>query len=194
MLGPSERPTSPGESSGTTDQRSIPMSPHAAAPHAAGRVGPGPARPRERSPGGRPGQAGDGWTVGEGWPGVTQSHRQRWRFPPTTASVAAARNAVAELVAQHHPALGDDVRIVVSELASNAVLHAGTPYDLLVQVSDDRVRIEVSDTAPALPAVRYPALEATSGRGLHLITALCGDWGVEQRGAGKVVWVEFAAR
>ncbi|MGD9754787.1 MAG: ATP-binding protein [Acidimicrobiia bacterium] len=125
---------------------------------------------------------------------MTQSLRQRWRFPATTASVASARNAVAGLVAEHHPTLADDVRIVVSELASNAVLHAGTPYDVLAQVAGDRVRVEVADAAPALPAVRYPALEATSGRGLHLITALCERWGVEQRGGGKVVWVELVAR
>lgn len=121
--------------------------------------------------------------------GRTQAYH--WSYPPTTASVSVARNDAAAVVADQYPELTDDVRLVVSELATNAVLHAGTAFRLHVGVGDEVVRLEVIDDEPAPPAVRMPALEAASGRGLHLIDALCSGWGVVPTGQGKVVWAEL---
>lgn len=90
----------------------------------------------------------------------------------------------------------DTVVLVVAELASNAALHGrvrGRDFALSLSCDDDRciVRIEVSDTHPALPARLVPGPDEDGGRGLLLVDALAVDWGVRDRlGPGKTVWAE----
>lgn len=86
------------------------------------------------------------------------------------------------------------VALVVSELATNAVLHARTPFEVRVKVGDGHVRVEVHDGTGRRPVRRYFSDQATSGRGLRLIETLCRAWGVEPDadGAGKTVWAEVS--
>ncbi|GGS63820.1 ATP-binding protein [Streptomyces griseoviridis] len=92
----------------------------------------------------------------------------------------------------------DTVVLVVAELAANAALHGRVPgrdFALSLAHDPDRgvVRIEVSDTHPALPARLAPAPDQAGGRGLLLVEALAVDWGVRDRlGPGKTVWAECA--
>ncbi|MFJ8828326.1 ATP-binding protein [Streptomyces sp. NPDC102467] len=89
----------------------------------------------------------------------------------------------------------EDIRLCVSELATNAVVHGTTPgHGFLVRLDSDDgvVRLEVHDSSRQQPVVREPATTDLSGRGLTLVAALSDDWGVEDRPAtGKIVWSCF---
>jgi anti-sigma regulatory factor (Ser/Thr protein kinase) len=79
--------------------------------------------------------------------------------------------------------------LVVSELAANAILHAGGVLSLRVQYDQSRIRVEVADASPVFPG---PVKVSTmSGRGLQLIEALAETWGAERRPWGKIVWAEL---
>jgi DNA-binding NarL/FixJ family response regulator len=84
----------------------------------------------------------------------------------------------------------DVVTLLVSEVVTNAIVHAGTEVEVSVELRDEAVRIEVTDKEVGLPKPRDAAEEDTSGRGLALVEAMASDWGVEARPGGKVVWFE----
>jgi anti-sigma regulatory factor (Ser/Thr protein kinase) len=112
-------------------------------------------------------------------------------FPNEAASVRAARDFVAEVL---YPFGLDDVvpRIVTSELASNAVRHAQTPFRVAVDVDPATIRIEVEDGAGAQQIATDMASENT-GRGLQIVEDVAVAWGVELRGPRKAVWIELKA-
>jgi anti-sigma regulatory factor (Ser/Thr protein kinase) len=86
----------------------------------------------------------------------------------------------------------DDAQLVVSELATNAVMHAGSPFSVSVRYDGSAIRIAVHDWNPMLPVLRNGGPAAPSGRGLHLVRMLARDWGVERSPDGKTVWAELA--
>ena len=88
----------------------------------------------------------------------------------------------------------DDVQLVVSELATNAVIHAGTPFSVSISSDDSVIRIAVSDWSVTAPVMRDAAPRAVSGRGLRLVAAVADDWGVERGPDGKTVWAELSLR
>ncbi len=84
----------------------------------------------------------------------------------------------------------DDFVLVVSELVTNALLHAhGTPMVRLVD-GGDRVRAEVCDDSPLLPVSHR--VTPTTGLGLRVVEQISSAWGASRRGRGKVVWCELA--
>lgn len=80
---------------------------------------------------------------------------------------------------------------VVSELAANAVLHAHTVYTVHVRWAGGSLLVEVSDLSPLPPKLRHYELDATTGRGLHLVDALSDNWGVRTGAPGKTVWARI---
>lgn len=117
--------------------------------------------------------------------------RVRHPFPPEPASVAAARRLVADsLEGLDQEPLVDVTLLLVSEVVTNAVLHAGTQIDLAVIAEDSHVRVEVADASPHLPTPRGYGEEAMTGRGLGLVETLADDFGVERRPPGKIIWFE----
>ena len=88
----------------------------------------------------------------------------------------------------------DDARVVVTELVSNVVRHAGTDVwvDVDMDAAHHRVRIDVLDHADGDVVVRSvdPAADL-GGRGLRLVEELSERWGVERRARGKSVWAEW---
>jgi anti-sigma regulatory factor (Ser/Thr protein kinase) len=113
---------------------------------------------------------------------------------PELASVPRARRAVAAAVeAWCLDDLVGDAQLVVSELVTNAVLHARTTIELVVRRWGKRVRVEVRDGNPLLPAVRHHRPDAGTGRGLLLIAQLATAWSVDPTRGGKVVWAELTA-
>ena len=74
--------------------------------------------------------------------------------------------------------LGDTVILLTSELATNAVVHAGTSYDVVIELSDSSVRVSVLDDSPLPAGLREHGLHATSGRGVELVEALSEHWGM----------------
>lgn len=85
----------------------------------------------------------------------------------------------------------DDAELLVSELATNAVVHAGTPYRVTVRRRLQAVRFEVADRSPAVPQPRLVSEIEEGGRGMHLVSALSTAWGVDPTADGKVVWAEI---
>lgn len=109
---------------------------------------------------------------------------------PEAATPRVARHAVAD-----H--LGDlpgveELLLCVSEVVTNAVIHAGTPRHLSVRTEGDRLVVDVADGDPRPPVRRSPDLTSPTGRGLHLLDDLALDWGWRPTDDGKVVWFEFA--
>lgn len=114
-------------------------------------------------------------------------------FPPAPDSVSAARRfAVAALAMLATEQVQHDVRTVVSELATNAVLHARTAFTVTVTLDGDRLRVAVSDgslTRPRLRRVADP--DSSTGRGLAMVALLSTAWGVEANVVGKTTWCEL---
>jgi hypothetical protein len=92
----------------------------------------------------------------------------------------------------HDEILVADAALVLSELASNAVLHAGSPFSVAVRSGDSSLRIAVSDSTPLLSSLKDGGLIPRPTHGLSLVQALCCCWGVEGTAGGKVVWGELA--
>ena len=108
-------------------------------------------------------------------------------------------SAARQFVRERLRALGadgacDDAGTLVSEIATNAVLHARTPFTVEVTRDGLTVRVCVLDLSPVMPRARAYGAEATTGRGMRLIASLASDWGVQVQGQGrKTVWFELPA-
>lgn len=110
---------------------------------------------------------------------------------PHPASVGRARRWLSQQLEEWGlEDLDYDASVVLSELVTNAVLHAKTQIDLKLS-HGQTLRLEVCDSSATLPAPRGPHPSSTTGRGLHLVAALTSAWGFESSSNGKVVWAEF---
>src|SRR5256885_1744420 len=93
-------------------------------------------------------------------------------------------------------AAAEDVLLVVSELVTNACLHADGPDELWIACDNKVIRIEVSDRGPGQPAPRTPHRAGRpGGHGMFIVQRLCLDWGVVRTpgASGKTVWAELGA-
>ncbi|WP_189827786.1 ATP-binding protein [Streptomyces finlayi] len=94
-------------------------------------------------------------------------------------------------------AAAEDVLLVVSELVTNACLHAEGPESLRVASDGKRLRLEVTDRSGGEPAPRTPHRAGRpGGHGMFIVQRLCLDWGVSRAPdgvPGKTVWAELAA-
>ena len=87
----------------------------------------------------------------------------------------------------------EDLPLLVSELATNAVLHARSDFEVTVIRSPRVVRVEVFDQNTRLPSFAVAPTDAYSGRGLMLLRGLSTNWGVESHSdTGKTIWFEVA--
>ncbi|PVG83912.1 hypothetical protein DDE18_06375 [Nocardioides gansuensis] len=140
------------------------------------------------------------------------SKRLAVRLAADPAGVPAARRFVVDgLAAGTHEALADAAELVISELAGNAALHGGARFMYVAMEHRVRgVRVSVEDDGPVgAEAVRPPLLvtgepedpedvddlqgwaaQATTGRGLALVSMVSGDWGVAATPRGKLVWAD----
>ncbi|MES5819843.1 PAS domain S-box protein [Streptomyces sp. RG80] len=82
----------------------------------------------------------------------------------------------------------DEALLLLSEILTNAVLHADGPIGLHVHRTATDLTVEVGDRSPQLPQPRTAAEDAESGRGLLLVRTLAGDWGVRPADEGKTTW------
>lgn len=125
------------------------------------------------------------------WPGA--GVRAGRRFTASVRSPRAARHFVVQTLGDWRLAgLADDAAVVVTEMSTNAVVHAGSPFRVTVGLDHAALRISVSDTSRAAPVSRAAPRLATRGRGLHLVEELSERWGSQAGPGGKVVWAELA--
>ena len=115
--------------------------------------------------------------------------------PVGQAASMARRYVCARLDDLEAAALTDSAELGVSELVTNAVLHARSPLTVTVRRTDsDTIRVEVADRSPLPPQQRRLSIFATTGRGLRLVASVSSDWGVlplpQVDGPGKTVWFE----
>ena len=115
--------------------------------------------------------------------------------PAPRASVSAAREFVlTTLVEWNLDDRQDDIRLCVSELASNALLHGvppGREFCVRLLLDGHLLRLEVRDSGNGRPTVRQPDHERCTGRGLFLVRELADDFGVIEHVPGKTVWASF---
>ena len=107
-------------------------------------------------------------------------------FTPSPSQIAAARHfavAAAEVLG----CCPADLGLVVSELATNACVHARSPFTVTVQRHHAGLLVEVADAAPA-PVTVKPLSKGPSGRGVHIVAAVAKDWVTTPRDTGKAVW------
>jgi anti-sigma regulatory factor (Ser/Thr protein kinase) len=116
---------------------------------------------------------------------------------PEPTSVRRARAwVVGELEAIGREDLTDSAELGVSELVTNAILHADPPISVRIGGTPTHPRVEVHDTSHVPPRVRNMSgddrLLATVGRGLGIVAMYSTTWGAEVSSRGKVVWFEPA--
>lgn len=120
--------------------------------------------------------------------------RARATFAAEPRSVPAARRYTeAQLAAWGVTGQSVAAGLIVSELATNAVLHAHSSFELELSHTADTVRIAVSDESVAPPVLQDPRVNSESGFGLRIISKLASDWGFQLGDAGKEVWVRLAS-
>lgn len=118
-------------------------------------------------------------------------------FPHANESVSNARRFVSQTLADLPQTVCEMARLLVSELATNALVHSSGDFvvSAVYSVPSHRVRIDVSDGGGGAPAMGRPRLDEEHGRGLQLVDSLSDRWGVEPRlgHPGKTVWFELTA-
>jgi CheY-like chemotaxis protein len=119
-----------------------------------------------------------------------------FRVDDRPEEIAGARHFVdRHCAAWSYDDIADEASLVVSELVTNAIMHARSGCDLRLRDAGAVLRIEVVDGGRGSPELQRPATHAEHGRGLLLVSSMCAAWGVETLPDGrKVVWAELSRR
>ena len=114
--------------------------------------------------------------------------------PSVPASVAAVRRyAIGVCRDGGLQELADTAALLVSEVATNALVHGSGDVQVRATASAGRLRVEVTDGDPGLPKPRQAGALDEGGRGLALLDALATAWGTAPGPDGKTVWFELRA-
>lgn len=117
------------------------------------------------------------------------------KLRPTPGAVPDARRALDALDEEVSARTLEDLRLLVSELVTNSVRHAGLKemqtIELKVKLLPETVRVEVNDQGTGFePTPRSASSEDQSGWGLYLVSRLADRWGVSSDGVTRV-WFEL---
>lgn len=128
-----------------------------------------------------------------GLPGQRASVPERRWLEPVPESARIARRAVVEALARvGREDLADTASLLVSELVTNAIVHARTRFELGVTAGPGGVHVSVHDGSDVLPQPRHYGRSATTGRGMSLIDQMADRHGADPDGLdGKTVWFEL---
>jgi DNA-binding NarL/FixJ family response regulator len=114
-------------------------------------------------------------------------------LPQRLSSVGAARKFITDKLTEWDlEQVLDDALLVGSELATNAITHAGSQCRLRLSLSAATLRIDVLDRGEGTPEPQPVSETREYGRGLHLVDAVTTAWGLELVPGGKLVWAELA--
>lgn len=111
-------------------------------------------------------------------------------LPGQPESARAARGIVHEALAEHGaPEWAEVAELLVSELATNAIVHAGAPFEVLIRVAPQEVWVGVIDPDASPVRRSRAAPDAPGGRGLMLVDLMASRWGTEPLAPHhKMVW------
>lgn len=114
-------------------------------------------------------------------------------LPRELASVAQARRFVAQQITEWNAGqILTDAVLVTSELAANAIMHAGSRCRIRLSLNAATLRIDVIDAGAGTPEPQLADVSAERGRGLRMVDAVAAAWGIEALpGDGKLVWAEL---
>ena len=117
-------------------------------------------------------------------------------FEATPISASRARDFVTHHLIEHRLLyLVDSVRLVASELATNALVHAQTAFSVVLAASEETVLLTVRDDSRSLPHRRNAQAMEIAGRGLAVVDIVSLEWGInEDRAGSKGIWASFAIR
>jgi anti-sigma regulatory factor (Ser/Thr protein kinase) len=119
----------------------------------------------------------------------------RQAFEAHEESVGQARRFVSVLISDLPEELRDAANLMVSELATNALVHASSGFDVDVDRTEAAVRISVTDQGSGRPERQSPNSSEPHGRGLQIVEALSDDWGTSSSAeTGKTVWFQISLR
>jgi anti-sigma regulatory factor (Ser/Thr protein kinase) len=129
------------------------------------------------------------------WPALGAAWGERSEvFVPVPEAIGAVRRfvtSVLELWGENH--LVSDAAIVISEMATNAVMHADSPFRTVIARSAGVVRLAIEDVGPGLVERHSATREDMGGRGVAIVEALSRRWGCDASPEGKIVWAELIA-
>lgn len=112
-----------------------------------------------------------------------------WNLPGEAGQVPKIRGAVRRTLADWRlTELADTVELLVSELVTNAIQHAGGQVRLRLERGAGTLLCEVCDNVRSLPLLQSPPATAERGRGILLVSELSRTWGCRRTASGKVVW------
>ncbi len=114
-------------------------------------------------------------------------------FTAVPESIRAARRFVVQAAGDFPPALRDAIAVMAAELAMNAVQHARTEFEVIIDRAGATLRVEVTDSGGGRPEVRpMPPPQSLRGRGLPIVDSLADTWGVipSPHGPGKSIWFQ----
>jgi phosphoserine phosphatase RsbU/P len=115
------------------------------------------------------------------------------QFDPNPASVPQARALVTDALGPQDDAAA--AALLTTELSTNAIVHAGTPFTVTASHDEHGLTVTVEDHDPTPPRIRDVDLHRPNGRGMRIVDALASDWGVTMiRGNGKSVWFRLEPR
>lgn len=123
------------------------------------------------------------------------------RLPATPVAASVARHAVAGLRPYLNPAVADNAELLVSELVTNSVRHAGLPdeasIEFSVRASAEVLMVEVADAGQGFESIGSPrprivsGVAEPSGWGLFLVDRISDRWGAVQMDGETRVWFEL---
>lgn len=114
------------------------------------------------------------------------------RFDAAARSVAQCRRFALDATSDLDQSARDAMVLMVSELATNAILHAGTGFVVQIERTDGRVKVTVADEGRGTPVLRQPDVRQLHGRGLQVVRELSDDWGTVAATDGKSTAVWFS--
>ncbi len=119
---------------------------------------------------------------------------ERCRFPSDLQSPRNARRFVSGTLRSWNcdDDLVDSALLLVSEMVTNAVIHAHSEIELVIVLRREVVRVEVIDAGDEIVHRRRAGSDAQSGRGMAMVEALSSSWGIDSHLAGKSVWFEIS--
>jgi PAS domain S-box-containing protein len=115
------------------------------------------------------------------------------QLPPRATSAGEARRLLRDaLSGVGAPEAVEAAQVAISEIVTNALVHAGTHMRLRVLLTGEALRVELMDGSPHLPHQLDYSDNATTGRGLRVVDEMVDRWGAYPLGDGKVVWFEIS--